>query len=57
MAEQESSSVGICEIAGCTSSSVTSRWVVLGEGGGRQIGVCWKHADGELGGEELAASE
>ena len=48
MSEQRSSELGICEIAGCTSPGVTSRWVVLTGGREHQIEVCWKHRDGEL---------
>ena len=48
MSAQPSSEVGICEIAGCTSPGVTSRWVVLTGGHQRQIEVCWKHREGEL---------
>jgi hypothetical protein len=47
MTEKESLERGICEIAGCTGASVSSRWVVL-EGAERHIEVCWKHAEGGL---------
>jgi hypothetical protein len=39
---------GFCVIPGCTSPSLTSRWVVLGSGVDREIEVCWNHAEGEL---------
>jgi hypothetical protein len=48
MSAQRSSELGICEIAGCTSPGVTSRWVVLPGGRERRIEVCWKHREGEL---------
>jgi hypothetical protein len=47
MTEKESLERGICDIAGCTSASVSSRWVVL-DGAERHIEVCWKHAEGTL---------
>jgi hypothetical protein len=39
---------GFCEVAGCTSPSMDSRWVILGSGDSRQIEVCWKHSEGDL---------
>jgi hypothetical protein len=39
---------GFCMIAGCSSPSVASRWIVVGSGEDREIEVCWKHAEGDL---------
>jgi hypothetical protein len=39
---------GLCVIPGCTSPSVTSRRVLLGDREEREIEVCWTHAEGEL---------
>lgn len=46
---------GFCVIPGCTSPSVTSRRVLLGDREEREIEVCWKHAEGELDVESITA--
>ena len=44
---------GFCVVPGCTSSSVTSRRILLGDED-REIEVCSKHAEGELDPESIA---
>ncbi len=38
----------ICEIRGCNGEATATRWVFKDEDGGRQLEVCWKHAEGDL---------
>lgn len=44
----EGEEASICEIIGCSGEGVKTRWVLEDKEGGREITVCWKHAEGEI---------
>lgn len=43
----------MCEIIGCSGEGVKTRWVFEDKDGGREITVCWKHAEGEITEDQL----
>ena len=38
----------ICEIRGCNGDATATRWVFVEKDKGRELEVCWKHAEGDL---------
>ncbi|HEX6221849.1 MAG TPA: hypothetical protein VF115_12205 [Acidimicrobiia bacterium] len=50
---REGDEASMCEIIGCSGHGTTTRWVMEDKDGGRQITVCWKHAEGEITPDQL----
>lgn len=46
----------ICEITGCNGEATATRWVLKDKDGGRELEVCWKHAEGDLDPKLIPAS-
>lgn len=49
----EGTQASMCEIIGCAGEGIKTRWVLEDKDGGREITVCWKHAEEEITEDQL----